>query len=407
MPLRSAAPSLLVLLPACAVPARYVDPRTDSERTLQQVATELADADVVFLGEIHDSQAVHKAHLELIQALHLRRPAMAISMEMFERDVQSALYQYLQGLTDEATFLASSRPWDAYRTDYRPVVEWARSHRVPVIAANVPRPLAAKVSKEGLESVRGEPHAAREVSTPDDLYFAAFKVEMGNLDSDAMRRYYAAQCLKDDTMAESIVDFLREERQQGRTTMVVHICGRMHSDHRRGTVARVSSRQPDWKVRVLSVDEVADLRDGMFQSHAGVGDYVILVPRQERKEKAAHEHDTAAAPPHQPKDPHAPVHGAGATTDHGGGRPGLGLRPAYGAAAAGMLVDTVTEGGAAAAAGIQDGDLVVELAGQAIDDVQGYSDVLNTLRIGDTVDVVVKRGGETRKLKVKVGVSSR
>ena len=93
----AAASCLFALLPACAASARFVDPRTDAECSMRQVVKDLAAADVVFLGETHDNPEVHRAHLAIIEELHERQPALAISMEMFERDVQTVLYEYLLG----------------------------------------------------------------------------------------------------------------------------------------------------------------------------------------------------------------------------------------------------------------------------------------------------------------------
>jgi uncharacterized iron-regulated protein len=190
---------LLAALPACAIPARIVDPRDDMELTVDRLADEIASADVVFLGEAHGNADVHATHLAIVKALHQRRPQLAIAMEMFERDVQPVLYQYLLGDIDEPEFLADSRPWPNYRTDYRPLVEWARDNNIPVLAANAPRPLAARVGKEGLASVQGERHVAREVSAPEDDYFAAFgeamKGHVGADGGDKVRRMYEAQCL--------------------------------------------------------------------------------------------------------------------------------------------------------------------------------------------------------------------
>ena len=60
-------------------------------------------------------------------------------MEMFERDAQIVLDEYLNDLITEKKFLDDSRPWENYKTDYRPLVEFARVNKLNVIAANAPR----------------------------------------------------------------------------------------------------------------------------------------------------------------------------------------------------------------------------------------------------------------------------
>ena len=70
--------------------------------------------------------------------LAARRDA-ALSLEMFEADVQHVLDEYMAGLTREEDMLRDGRPWANYREAYRSLVELARAAALPVIAANAPR----------------------------------------------------------------------------------------------------------------------------------------------------------------------------------------------------------------------------------------------------------------------------
>src|SRR5205823_13287665 len=111
------------------------------------------------------------------------RPKVVLSLEMFERDVQPVLDDYLAGRIPESEFLARSRPWDRYATDYRALVQLARARGWPVLAANVPRPIASAVSRKGLAALDTLPAAsrawvAREISCPHDAYFDRFAESM-------------------------------------------------------------------------------------------------------------------------------------------------------------------------------------------------------------------------------------
>ena len=81
---------------------RLVHSRTGKEMTLAQVADELAARDVVYFGELHDNVAGHQIYAELATLLADRRPDFVLSMEMFERDVQGVVNDYLRGRIDEA-----------------------------------------------------------------------------------------------------------------------------------------------------------------------------------------------------------------------------------------------------------------------------------------------------------------
>src|ERR1044072_7439866 len=104
---------------------------------------------------------------------------------MFERDGQPVLDDYLSGRISEDRFLAASRPWPRYTTDYRPLIEFAKAHQIPVIASDVPRRIASDVSKTGMSVVerlggdRG--FAAQDVQCPTSgAYYDRFMETMGS-----------------------------------------------------------------------------------------------------------------------------------------------------------------------------------------------------------------------------------
>lgn len=409
-------PLPLLLLPlACATPTRIVATADDTVRTVDDVADDLASADVVALGELHGTPAVHETHLALVAALHRRRGEIVIAMEMFERDVQTVLLQYLSGMVDEARFLAEARPWPDYERDYRPVVEYARANGLVVLAANAPRALATRVARQGLAAVAGERDVARETTAPEDDYWDAFVAEMKEhpgVTEAMMRNFYAAQCLKDDTMAESITDHLAARRAAGARPLVVLICGKMHSDHGRGVVARVRSRMPDLTVRVVSAETVDDVAAGVYASPRAVADYVVVAGKVDRPQPAQLARPAAvAAAPTPPAGQTAAGQTATGQTATGqtpagnpeGLRPALGLMPDYQHTAGdGVLVASVREGGAAEQAGIEPGDLIRAVAGVDVVDVESYMEVLDAQVIGRTITVRVRRESAEVDLQVKV-----
>jgi uncharacterized iron-regulated protein len=402
----------LAWLASCASGPRIIATNNDTVFSVSAVAAAVADADVVALGELHQTPEVHQTHHQLIAAIYSRRPNMVIAMEMFERDVQNVLLQYLNGLIDEGTFRAQSRPWPDYARDYRPVIEFAKKHSIIVLAANAPRPLASKAAKKGLSAVMGDANLARETTAPQDEYWDAFNELMeghaGMFGPGGMERYYAAQCLKDDTMAETVTDHLTKRYKKGDRPLAVLICGRAHSDHGRGTVQRIKNRMPDLKIRILSAETVDDMGKGMYESPRDVADYVIV----------AAEHVSAQAAPKVLAAPKVPATGNKpdvAMADEGdlptenpeGMRPALGFMPDYaGAEVPGVGVGPVREGGPAEAAGIEEGDIIVALKGIPTPDIETYTEVLDEQIIGRTVTVKVRKGDAEVDLQVKIGSRS-
>jgi uncharacterized iron-regulated protein len=251
--------------------------------SVDKLAERFADFDVGFVGEEHDNTVGHVQQLQLLKALHQRRPKLALAMEMFERDVQPVIDAYLAGEIDEKQFLAESRPWSNYQQDYRPLVEYCKAHGLRVIASNAPTPLARKVSRgELLPTQLDSPHVARSTTAPRDSYWRKFKNALGGDDDqrhgemspEMLLNFYRAQCLKDDTMAESIADFLQGE---GAGTYVLHINGVFHSEDRLGAVSRLQQRMPELQIGIVSMVSFGLIRP------TGVRDYEMLVPPQPKK----------------------------------------------------------------------------------------------------------------------------
>jgi uncharacterized iron-regulated protein len=256
------------------VPERVYDTRRGAFSDFEVMLADVAAADVVLVGEQHDDPNTHRLEAAILEGLSRRRAAATVSLEMFERDVQGAVDAYLASRTDEPAFLAASRPWPRYATDYKPLVDLAIASRWPVVAANVPRKYASMVAKSGLSALDSLPpaeraHIAREIQCPLDGYFDRFAETMNShpmpgadKQTDAERRatserYYFAQCIKDETMAESIASAV--ESRAGRPGAVVHYNGAFHTDFGAGVAERVRRRLPSKRVVVISILPVDSL----------------------------------------------------------------------------------------------------------------------------------------------------
>ena len=266
---QAAAPSMLPSV-SSYVPERVYDSDRKRFTDFEAMLADLARADVVFVGEQHDDPSTHRLELAILEGLARRRGNIALALEMFERDVQAMLSEYAAGTTDEEAFLKGSRPWPRYATDYRPLVEFAKSKGWPIVAGNVPRRLASAVAKGGLAALRaadGDPALyAADPHCPEDDYYDRFAKSMtahpipGSENRSAaeqramVQRYYESQCLKDETMAESVV----RAREQG-SPLVVHVNGAFHSDFGDGAAERVRRRLPRAHVVVVSILPVANL----------------------------------------------------------------------------------------------------------------------------------------------------
>ncbi|MGI8544344.1 MAG: ChaN family lipoprotein [Aridibacter sp.] len=243
---------------------------------LDKILETVGKSDVVFLGEQHDDSVAHKLQFEIFKSAVEKYGAdrkPALSLEMFERDVQTVLDEYLQDLITEKHFLASSRPWNNYETDYRPLVEFAKEKNLPVIAANAPRRyvnMVSRLSKNSLE--RLSPEAKKWLApTPfpasSKTYSDKFNALMGGHGSSNI---LASQTLWDATMAHSIAENLKKD------SLIIHLNGSFHTENRLGTVEQLLKYKPKTRILVVTMRYENDFQNFDPGKHINLGDFVIL-----------------------------------------------------------------------------------------------------------------------------------
>lgn len=261
--------------------AQFSDAQSGKNLTAAQLASKLQKYDVVFFGEYHDQSEIHQYELELLEAMYKAKgEKLALSMEMFEADNQSKLNNFLADTLSEENFLAASRPWPNYRTDYAPLVNFAKEKKMPVIAANVPRFLAAHVAKnnastEGVEA-QYQQWLPKHTYAPEGAYKDKFYAQMSSpaapmkMPPQRLAAVYAAQCLKDDKMAESIAAFADAHQNM----QILHINGCFHSDAHLGTAQKLEALRPELKVAVITPLERKQ------KGEKPAGDFVVWFDRK-------------------------------------------------------------------------------------------------------------------------------
>lgn len=263
--------------------------------TLDDVIAATDGIEVLFIGEEHDDPGAHFLEAELLKRAFVHhastsRRSVTLSLEMFERDVQGVLDEYLAGLITEKHFKSSSRPWKNYDDDYRPMVEFAREHKLRVVAANAPQRYANRASRLGRASLDelspqakawiaplpyGEPHPA---------YAAKFEALMAPPPGQDGAAHGAAamahgplhlidgQSLWDATMAYSIAEHLLRDP----SALVLHVDGKFHSDEKLGVPYHLARYRPGTRVLVVSVVSGEGFPQFDAQKLGVLGDFVIL-----------------------------------------------------------------------------------------------------------------------------------
>jgi len=215
--------------------------------------------------------------------------SLALSLEMFERDTQDWLTNYLSNDVSQQAFLSSSRPWPNYDTAYKPLVESMKTHQFSsVLAANVPRRYAHHVTL-GLEKELFDmpdvelTYMAQEILAPQkgtywDKFYELFKDQMP---LEKIVLYYRAQCLKDDTMARSIEEWWNASSTQSHASKQVLSCtGGFHVENFAGLYEKVGLKLGEqvsrYLISIRSYDPSKPFPD--LKEFENMGDLVIFMP---------------------------------------------------------------------------------------------------------------------------------
>ncbi len=260
--------------------------------TLADILKMAKASDAVFLGENHDDAVGHAFQAEVFRQIveaEMANRKLGLTLEMFERDVQVVVDEYLSGLVTENHFLLSSRPWGNYKWDYRPLVELAKEKKLPVIAANAPRRYINMVSRNGRDALSGLSKDALKwlpplpYGEPSAAYAAKFKALMGPSPEAQMGidKILASQSLWDASMAHAVATFLKKNKNG----LAVHLNGSFHTESRLGTVEHLLKYRPKTRVTVVTIRYEDDFKIFDKAKHTDIGDFVVLTDGKQPRSK--------------------------------------------------------------------------------------------------------------------------
>jgi uncharacterized iron-regulated protein len=363
---------------ACVAPGQWGAPGSGGveRRTTDQVFAEFARQQVVLLGETHEDAEHHRWQLHTIAGLHALRHRLVLGFEMFPRRVQPVLNDWVAGRLDEATFLQRSewsRVWGFDFHLYLPIFQFARMHRIPMLALNVERQLVTRVGDEGWAAIPvTEREGVSDPAPPSETYVVRLHGSYldhqppgghqavsrkppseEDLKDPKFRRFVEAMQLWDRAMAQRIVEAARGQD----APLVVAIMGSGHVRNGDGVprqlrdlgVNRFASALP-WDTSA-SCDELA----------VGIADVVFGVESRPEPARPA--------------------------------RPRLGI--SIDADPAGVLVRSVVPGSIAEQAGIRAGDIILRIAGESAARTENVVEAVQRQAPGTWLPLTVKRGEET------------
>ncbi|HEY0844010.1 MAG TPA: ChaN family lipoprotein [Noviherbaspirillum sp.] len=371
----------------CLVPGSWTVPGSKPKTavTTPEVIADLAEHDVVLLGEYHDDDDHHRWQVHTLAALQALRPGMAIGFEMFPRRVQPVLDRWVAGELTLKQFLEQSewdKVWNTSPDLYVPLFQFARINRIPMIALNVDNALNKAIREKGWDQV---PEAQREgVGKPApplpayrDFLFDVYRMHLshgptnpkaGNpAKSDkGFSNFVDSQTTWDRAMAEALARPLQSETAGGKP-LVVGIIGSGHLRYRHGVPHQLEALGIKAVAVAMAMEPDADCKE----LRSDIADAVFALPRQ------------AAEKPEPP-------------------RLGVRLEEKEG----GVQITEVVDGSLAERTGLKVGDRLLEIGGVAATRSPQVVVAIRRQPAGSWLPVRIKRGDETLEFVIKFPVKA-
>ncbi|MBD8488941.1 ChaN family lipoprotein [Echinicola sp. CAU 1574] len=234
----------------------------------------LEKADIILFGEEHNSAIAHWLQYEVCKDLGKSRE-LILGAEMFEADNQESLDDFLSGQIDQKGLDTLARLWNNYKTDYAPLVNFAKDNNLPFIATNVPRKFASKVYKEGgfeaLESLsEHEKSWIAPLPVAFDANLPGYQNMLRMMGDHGSVDMVKAQAIKDATMAY----FISKNYQQGK--LFIHYNGAYHSNNYEGILWYLKNDDSSRVYRTISTVTQQDVYE-LKEEHKQLADFIICV----------------------------------------------------------------------------------------------------------------------------------
>ena len=357
----------------CLQIGQWKIPSNGSRISGKALLDNLSKRPVIMLGETHDSEEHHMWQLHVLSALYGQNQNMVIGFESFHRSQQPILNRWTRGELSKNKFLELTRWNEVWGYDpelYMPLFQFARMHRVPMIALNIERSLIRKISRYGWESIPEDQRGG--ISTPfppskDYIHFLSNTFALHSnieakdstqrkVDNKKLSRFIEAQTVWDRAMAEAIA----KASSADDSPLVVAIVGSGHIKYGYGIPHQLANMGIKKGAVLLpwdkkrSCDELKTSK-GIPIAHAVFG--IDKLPKQ--------------------KKPYRPLLGVQIKT-----------------ATNNIVVTKVTKGSVAKLAGLQESDLIIQAAGKKISTAEEFVEIVGNQSPGTYLPLLILRNGE-------------
>lgn len=283
---------------------------TNKSATIEDIVNRSESYDIILFGEEHDDSISHALQLSILKALYAKyNDRLVLSMEMFDRDVQVVMDQYLSDYIQEKHFKKDARVWSNF-SDYNPLVSFSKEKGIYIKCANAATRYTNLVGRKGASVLNELSKESRShyAPLPYELASGAYKDKLlgfmgghttsanedpGNmiLPVGASARsgpfafdFIAGQSLWDATMAYSIAEvFSMKGRKKAK---VFHLNGRFHSDEYFGIYTQLTNKYAKKRktliISAIGNDSIDNIDPSQFLHMA---DYLIFTKKLSKEQE--------------------------------------------------------------------------------------------------------------------------
>ena len=260
-------------------PSYLIYDQNGKKASYKDIINSSQKSDVLLFGEYHDNSVAHWLELEITKDL-FGKTLLVLGAEMLEADNQKQVNQYLKGEINQKKLDSTARLWPNYKTDYKPLVDFAKENKIDFIATNIPRRFASLVFKKGFEALEKLSDEDKSCMAPLPFLYDAtlpgyskMAQEMGGHGGENLPK---AQASKDATMAY----FIAKNRKEN--SLFIHYNGSYHSDNFEGINWYLKQQNPNVKIVTIATVSQTDISK-LESEYLGKANFIIVIDEDATK----------------------------------------------------------------------------------------------------------------------------
>ncbi|MCK4909487.1 MAG: ChaN family lipoprotein [Planctomycetes bacterium] len=362
----------------------YVDLTTYEIIDFDTLTKRLKNTQAIYVGERHDNPAHHQLQLNILTALFKNNPDVAMGMEFLYRSNQLQLDDFTaQKMNFGKISPLIKKGFGSIYNQYKPLLQFCGQNKVKLVGLSAPPDIETKFAMKGWEGLteKEKKFIAKDIDIDNKshkkyvlrLFQGMINQKIMKRNDAMMQKFYVTQCVRDETMAESIANYLKEN-QRNSAAQIMIVAGGGHVEYKFNIPDRVVKRYKITSKTVIPLNAGKNTNfRGLFASKQRIGDFLAFAPPS-----------------------------AGEITGVTPKKPLLGIALDISRQPPGCLVTRVIAGLPAAQAGLQNGDVIMQMDSKKINRQKDLMNFMKTKKSGDKIALIVSRKNKQQKFIVKL-----